>query len=46
MNGFTGHLDSLVPDLILNDNIYGSNRLTKKVKCKNLGVFSVSHWLK
>lgn len=37
MNGFTGHLDSLVPDLILNDDIYGKNRLSKKVKSKNVG---------
>jgi hypothetical protein len=40
MNGFTGHLDSLVPDLILNDDIYGKNRLTKKVKNKNVGAVS------
>ncbi len=37
MNGFTGHLDSLVPDLMLNDDIYGKNRLSKKVKSKNVG---------
>lgn len=37
MNGFTGHLDSLVPDLILNDDIYGKNRLSKNVKSKNVG---------
>lgn len=37
MDGFTGHLDSLVPDLILEDDIYGKNRLSKKVKSKNLG---------
>lgn len=35
--GFTGHLDSLVPDLILKDDIYGKDRLTKKVKSKDLG---------
>jgi DUF1680 family protein len=40
MDGFTGHLDSLVPDLILNDDIYGKNRLTKKVKNKNVGAVS------
>lgn len=37
MDGFTGHLDSLVPDLILKDDIYGKNRLSKQVKSKNLG---------
>jgi len=40
MDGFTGHLDSLVPDLILNDDIYGKNRLTKKIKNKNVGAVS------
>ena len=35
--GFTGHLDSLVPDLILKDDIYGKDRLTKKVSAKDLG---------
>lgn len=38
--GFTGHLDSLVPDLILNDDIYGKNRLSKQVKNKNVGAIS------
>lgn len=40
LNGFTGHLDSLVPDLILNDDIYGTKRLSKQVKSKNLGAIS------
>jgi DUF1680 family protein len=40
LNGFTGHLDSLVPDLILNDDIYGKNRLSKQVKNKNVGALS------
>jgi DUF1680 family protein len=40
LNGFTGHLDSLVPDLILNDDIYGKNRLSKQVKNKNVGAIS------
>ncbi|MCG2617055.1 glycoside hydrolase family 127 protein [Terrimonas sp. NA20] len=35
--GFTGRLDSLVPDLILKDDIYGKDRLTRKVKSKELG---------
>ena len=40
IDGFTGHLDSLVPDLILKDDIYGKNRLTKKVKSKDVGAVS------
>ena len=32
LGGFVGHLDSLVPDLIINDDIYGKDRLTKKHK--------------
>ena len=35
--GFVGNLDKLVPDLIQNDDIYGKNRLTKKVKSKDVG---------
>ncbi len=35
--GFTGHLDSLAPDLILKDDIYGKARLTKQVKSKDVG---------
>lgn len=37
LSGFTGHLDQLVPDLIVQDDIYGTNRLSKKVKNKDLG---------
>jgi DUF1680 family protein len=37
LDGFVGHLDQLVPDLIINDKIYGGNRLTKKIRCKNVG---------
>ena len=36
--GFVGHLDALVPDLILHDDIYGADRLTKAVSTKELGV--------
>jgi uncharacterized protein len=35
--GYTGHLDSLASDLIVKDDIYGKNRLTKKVKSKDVG---------
>jgi DUF1680 family protein len=37
LDGYTGHLDSLAPDLIVQDDIYGENRLTKKVKSKDVG---------
>jgi DUF1680 family protein len=40
MAGFTGHLDSLVPDLILNDDIYGKNRLSRTTKNKNVGAMA------
>jgi hypothetical protein len=36
MAGFVGHLDQLIPDLI-NDPIYGSERLHKHSKTKDLG---------
>lgn len=37
LNGFTGNLDQLVPDLIVKDDIYGKDRLTTKVKSKDVG---------
>jgi hypothetical protein len=37
LDGFTGHLDSLAPELIVKDDIYGKDRLTRKVKSKNVG---------
>jgi uncharacterized protein len=37
LDGFTGHLDSLAPDLIVKDDIYGRDRLTKHSKTKELG---------
>ncbi|MGQ2982394.1 beta-L-arabinofuranosidase domain-containing protein [Flavobacterium sp.] len=37
LDGYTGHLDELVPDLIQKDDIYGKDRLTKKVKSKDVG---------
>jgi uncharacterized protein len=40
VQGFVGCLDTLVPDLIQQDDIYGSNRLTQSVKAKDLGVVS------
>lgn len=36
LNGFVGNLDQLVPELV-NDPIYGSGRLGKKSKVKDLG---------
>jgi DUF1680 family protein len=37
MNGFVGHLDSIVPDLIVKDDIYGKNRRTKEIKRIDVG---------
>lgn len=36
MEGFTGHLDQLVPDL-MNDMIYGTDRLSASIKTKSVG---------
>lgn len=41
LEGFTGQLDRLAPDLILQDDIYGQNRLSKKVKSKEVGAIGV-----
>ena len=38
--GFVGNLDKLVPELIVKDDIYGIDRLTKKVKSKDVGAIS------
>lgn len=38
--GFTGHLDSLVPALILEDDIYGRDRLTKNIRAKDVGALT------
>ncbi len=44
-NGFVGHLDELVPDLIQRDDIYGADRLTKTARIKELGVVAKeSQW--
>jgi DUF1680 family protein len=40
LRGFTGHLDSLAPDLIIKDDIYGRDRLTKDVKRKDVGALA------
>lgn len=37
LDGFTGRLDTLVPKLTMDDKIYGENRLTEKVKSKDVG---------
>ena len=42
LQGFSGHLDELVPDLIQEDQIYGKDRLTKKVKSKDVGAMNDS----
>lgn len=38
--GYVGHLDEIVPDLIVNDDIYGEDRLTQKVKSKDIGAIT------
>jgi DUF1680 family protein len=40
LDGFTGHLDSLVPALVVKDDIYDKDRLTKKVKSKDVGAIA------
>lgn len=35
--GFVGNLDKLAPDLVVADDIYAANRLSKKVKSKDVG---------
>lgn len=40
LRGFTGHLDSLAPGLIIKDDIYGRDRLTRDVKKKDVGVLA------
>lgn len=37
LDGFTGRLDTLVPKLIMEDKIYGEDRLTNNVKSKDVG---------
>lgn len=41
LEGYTGRLDTLVPKLIMEDQIYGEDRLTKKVKGKDVGALGV-----
>ena len=41
LDGFIGRLDTLVPKLTREDKIYGENRLTKKVKSKDVGALGV-----
>src|SRR6185312_15483963 len=40
LRGFTGHLDSLAPGLILRDQIFGRDRLTRDVRKKDVGVLA------
>lgn len=37
LDGFVGRLDTLVPELTMEDKIYGENRLTEKIKSKDVG---------
>lgn len=40
LDGFTGHLDSLVPSLTSQDDIFGRDRLTKDVHHKDVGALA------
>ncbi len=40
LNGFTGHLDQLEPTLFQEDDIYGKDRLSKRIQHKNVGAMS------
>lgn len=37
IDGFIGELDKLVPDLIVDDDIYGTDRLSKNIRSKDVG---------
>jgi len=36
-SGFVGHLDRLAPDLLVDDDIFGADRLTAGLTAKDLG---------
>jgi DUF1680 family protein len=40
LRGFTGHLDSLAPDLVIRDEIYGRDRLTRNIRRKDVGALA------
>jgi DUF1680 family protein len=40
LDGFTGHLDSLVPALFAGDDIYGKDRLSRHIKSKDVGAIT------
>ncbi|HVS96877.1 MAG TPA: beta-L-arabinofuranosidase domain-containing protein [Puia sp.] len=40
LRGFTGHLDSLAPGLLIRDDIFGRDRLTRNVKRKDVGALA------
>ena len=42
LDGFVGNLDHLAPDLILDDDIYGADRLTASAKLKDVGALMES----
>ena len=43
-NGFVGHLDQLVPELITEDEIYGKGRLSNSIKNKDVGAIGNGEW--
>lgn len=40
LDGLTGHLDSLAPNLLIRDDIFGHDRLTRDVKRKDVGALA------
>ncbi|MBY0489305.1 MAG: glycoside hydrolase family 127 protein [Gemmatimonadaceae bacterium] len=41
LDGITGHLDQLVPELVIHDDIYGRDRLSPSVRAKDVGALGV-----
>ncbi len=40
LQGFVGNLDRIVPDILVNDDIYVKDRLTNRVKTKDVGAIA------
>jgi len=40
LDGYTGHLDSLVPALFAGDDIYGKDRLSRHIQSKDVGAIT------
>lgn len=44
LNGFTGHLDELAPEIILNDDIYGEDRRTNFTEGTDVSPNALAWW--